>query len=258
MGRKSVAAKALTWLINRKDVVVVGVITDSHLDVSPTRDIAEKNGIKVFDREQAEQFLLAGSIHIDLAFSVLYWQKIRAPILNSVERGVINFHPAPLPAYKGTAGYNLAILDKLNSWAVSAHYVDAQIDTGPLIEVSEFPIDIEEETAQTLEKKSQRVLLQQFKRVANRALKNKSQLPTYKNSGGRYVGREEMELMKEVRAGDDLQRKIRAFWFPPYSGAYIVIDGVKYTLVDQRILQQLGDPRGSSLFTSAKYKPSEN
>ena len=36
MGRKPVAAKALAWLLERDDVSVVGVITDSHLAVSPT------------------------------------------------------------------------------------------------------------------------------------------------------------------------------------------------------------------------------
>ena len=38
-----------------------------------------------------------------------------------------------------------------------------------------------------------------------------------------------------------LDVKIRAFWFPPYDGAYIEKNGKKYTLVDKEILDSLVD-----------------
>ncbi|TCS72473.1 methionyl-tRNA formyltransferase [Sulfuritortus calidifontis] len=249
MGRKPVAAQALTWLSKRDDVKVTGVITDSHLAVSPTRDVAQRLGISVLSREEMEEQVQSGKLQVDLAFSMLYWQKIRAPLLQACSRGVINFHPAPLPDYKGTAGYNLAILEGLDHWAVSAHYVDQDIDTGALIEVSRFPIDIDYETAQSLERKSQSELFTQFQRVAEQAIRSPRILPTVPNVGGRYVSRQEMEAMKEMRPGDDVLRKIRAFWFPPYDGAYVVINGVKCTLVSPQILHSLADSTVSSLFT---------
>lgn len=251
MGRKPVAAQALSWLCNRNDVNVVGVITDSHLSVSPTKDVAVKQGLRVMSREEAEELLLTGKMEIDLAFSVLYWQKIRDPVLEAARKGVINFHPAPLPDYKGTAGYNLAILENLKDWAVSAHYVDVNIDTGALIEVRRFPIDTQNETALTLERKSQPQLFEQFKRVAESAMAMNSYLPTEPNIGGRYVSRAEMEAMKEVLPEDDIERKIRAFWFPPYDGAYLWVNGVKCTLVHQPVLQLLAAPGDSNLFTHA-------
>jgi methionyl-tRNA formyltransferase len=61
-----------------------------------------------------------------------------------------------------------------------------------------------------------------------------------------------METMKEIRPGDDVSRKIRAFWFPPYDGAYQLIGNQKFTLVNQLILQQLADPSASNLFTETK------
>lgn len=249
MGRKLVAAESLKWLLSQRNVSVVGVVTDSHLNVSPTRDVAERYGIPILDREQAEKRLLESSLKVDLAFSVLYWQKIRKPVLDMASRGVINFHPAPLPRFKGTAGYNLAILEQLDSWAVTAHYVDENIDTGPIINVYEFPIERDQDTAQSVEQKSQKAIFHQFKHVASMALNEPLRLSTSNNIGGRYVGRAEMEAMKEIKPGDNVSRKIRAFWFPPYTGAYVVIDGVKYTLVDSRILESLADPKGSSLFT---------
>lgn len=249
MGRKPVAAKALTWLLERDEVVVVGVITDSHLSISPTSDVARRAGLPIFTRELAEQKIVSGELSVDLGLSMLYWQKIRDPLLESCSKGVVNFHPAPLPQYKGTAGYNLAILEGLSDWAVSAHYVDEGIDTGGIIDVQDFPIDPETETARSLEAKSQPLLLTQFIEVVSRLLESDGFLSTKPNSGGRYVSRAEMEAMKEVKEGDDVERKVRAFWFPPYDGAYRVINGVKCTLVIRPILQSLADPQMSSLFT---------
>jgi methionyl-tRNA formyltransferase len=249
MGRKAVAARALTWLIGQPDVKVVGVITDSHLSISPTRDVADAYGISVLNREAMERQVSSGVLKVDLGISVLYWQRIRGPLLESCSRGVINFHPAPLPEYKGTAGYNLAILEGLKRWAVSAHYVDEEIDTGALIDVSYFSVDTERETALSLERKVQPELFAQFTRVAGQALASPTRLPTRPNLGGRYFSRPEMEAMKEIQPGDDVLRKIRAFWFPPYDGAWTVVNGVRCTLVSQEILSSLAGPHVSHLFT---------
>ena len=36
--------------------------------------------------------------------------------------------------------------------------------------------------------------------------------------------------MKRINPGDDIDAKIRAFWFPPYDGAFIEIDGQRLHL----------------------------
>jgi len=249
MGRKPVAAKCLEWLCTNQEIEVVGVITDSHLSVSPTNDIAIKYKIPVYSREEVERGVSNGSIYFDLALSMVYWQKVRQPIISQSSKGVINFHPAPLPDFKGTAGYNMAILNGLDKWAVSAHYIDESFDTGPIIDVDYFSISPDTETARSLESKTQPRLLSLFKNTVLRAINQNELLPMKENKGGIYISREEMEAMKEIRNGDDIERKIRAFWFPPYDGAYIIINGQKFTLVNNFILQQLADPLTSNLFS---------
>jgi methionyl-tRNA formyltransferase len=255
MGRKPLGAKCLEFLLLRSDVEVVGVLTDSHLLTSPTADIANKYGLRLYEFDSALEHIKSGLLQFDLGLSVLYWRRLRDEFLTTPNFGIINFHPAPLPEYKGTAGYNLAILEGRTRWATTAHYVDATIDTGGIIEVFNFPIDSEKETAKSLESTCQLVLEEQFKRIVSKALSAAGQFAVTKNIGGRYVSRVEMELMKEIKPGDNIPRKIRAFWFPPYDGAYITIEGVKYTLVDSNILYQLGDASSSSLFTLNKLIP---
>ncbi len=254
MGRKAVAAKALKWLCERDDTEVIGVITDSHLEVSPTTNIAKLYGIPFFSRDELELKILSGEISVDLGFSMLYWQKIYPSIINACRYGIINFHPAPLPDFKGTAGYNIAILKGLTKWAVSAHYVDSTIDTGPIIKIKKFQIDKKFETVKSLESKCQSFLFELFESTADKALKKNNFLPTKPNIGGTYISRVKMEAMKEIRPGDDVSRKIRAFWFPPYDGAFIILGGIKYTLVDSQILKSLNNTEDSNLFTTQKIK----
>ncbi len=254
MGRKSIAAQSLEYLLSIKEVEVIGVLTDNHLTVSPTRDLTLSHDLKLYDFEEALVAMKAGILQFDLGLSVLYWRKLREEFLSQPSRGIINFHPAPLPEYKGTAGYNMAILDNLAEWAVTAHYIDEDIDTGGIIEVSRFTIFPELETALSLEKKTQPVLFDLFKHTVNRAILSHNLLPTTPNIGGRYISRKEMESMKEVHPGNDVALKIRAFWFPPYDGAYIIVNGVKCTLIDNFILQQIADPTISSLFTKKSDK----
>lgn len=253
-GRKKVSVECLEWLVREGGYEVVGVLTDNHLEISPTANVASSLGIPVLSHRDIDRLVAEGAIDFDLVISMLYWRKIRGSLLDHPRLGVINFHPAPLPEYKGCGGYNLAILEGLDQWAVSAHYIDDEIDTGALIEVRSFPFDTESATVVDLECRSQCELYALFVDTMIKIRAGEGRLPTTPNQGGRYVTRNEMEGMKELKPGDDLARKVRAFWFPPYDGAYIEIDGAKYTLVDRTILQGLADPVTSSLFTEASAK----
>lgn len=248
MGRKPVAEKSLYWLLERLDVEVVGVLTDSHLKSSPCADLAKTNGIPVYDFEEALDSINKGDLKFDLGLSMLYWRKLKEGFIYAPKFKTINFHPAPLPEYKGTAGYNMAILEGLSEWGMTAHYVDEEIDTGEIIEVFSFPICQNTETAKSLERISQDKLYKLFVRIVNEVLAKRKVFKTTPNLGGRYISRAQMEAMKEIKEGDDIPRKIRAFWFPPYDGAYIKINGHKYTLVDQHILNSLSDIGASKVF----------
>lgn len=249
MGRKKVAADCLDYLAAKPNVQLVGVMTDSHLASSCTADVARRLGVPLLRIEEATKAIETGALKFDLGISMLYWRKFGAKMIGAARRGIINFHPAPLPEYKGTAGYNLAIMEGLSSWATSAHYVDESIDTGPIIDVCNFAISEKDETAQSLEKTCQEKLREQFIRIVDQALKSESLLPTMPNGPGRYVSRDQMEEMKLVRPGDDLERKTRAFWFPPYDGAYIEVGGKRYTLVSRDMLRSMTPQGASSLFS---------
>jgi len=241
IGRKKYAADMLEWTVQQGNDVVA-VVADVH---NPHSELAERSkalSIPLISINRAEEMVAKEKDYIDLVVSYLFWSRIKEPLISSPRFGCINFHPAILPDWKGLAGYNIAILNKLTEWGATAHVVDDNIDTGPIIKVKRFNFDYQVETAYSLEKKTQVIQSELYKEVLTKINEQKGvHGPFLSNKGGTYVSRTEMLEMMRIRPGDDVSLKTRAFWFPPYHGAYTEISGKKYTLVDDAILQQLGD-----------------
>jgi methionyl-tRNA formyltransferase len=232
---KRSAARALTGLVEAgaEVVAVVAPEPDALLrDVQRLDLVAEARGLPLVSESELYRHPPGD---VDLVLSFLFWKRIREPLISLGRIGCLNFHPAPLPDFRGVGGYNLAVLEGLRSWGVSCHFVDEHFDTGDLVEVERFPIDHESETAFSLDLKSQEHLLGLFERVLGRALAGE-ELPRSPQGEGRYLSRAEFEELRVVRAGDDLPRKLRAFWYPPWPGAVIEVDGRRLTLVDDALL----------------------
>ena len=117
MGRKKYSALLLKWL-TEIGVCIDAVVTDSQFSNSPTAAKAKELGIDVVSQAEAENIVLKKEV--DLVVSYLYWDKIKEPLISKPKFGCINFHPAILPDWKGTAGYNVAILNKLKKWGATA------------------------------------------------------------------------------------------------------------------------------------------
>lgn len=60
-------------------------------------------------------------------------------VLDSAHRGSINFHPGP-PHYRGLGSYRSAIINGDAEYGVTCHFMDDQIDHGPIISVKSFPV----------------------------------------------------------------------------------------------------------------------
>lgn len=242
MGRKQQSAELIEWTISQ-GVNIEAVVTDSHFPNSPTAKKAKELDIPVISMEDAELIVNKENHGIDLVVSYLYWKKIGKTLINNPKYGCINFHPALLPQWRGTAGYNMAILSKLDEWGASAHYVSNKIDEGDIIKVFKFNFDYRLETAQSLEKKTQTLQIELYKSIIYDVIE-KGVLTSTKQSpeDGSYISRNEMNSMKKIDINkDDIDLKIRAFWFPPYDGAYIKVKNTKYTLINDFILQQLAN-----------------
>lgn len=69
----------------------------------------------------------------DIILSVLFSQILRKNVISIAKYGVINFHPAYLPNYKGISPVFWSLVNKEKYAGATVHLIDEGIDTGPII-----------------------------------------------------------------------------------------------------------------------------
>ena len=146
-----------------------------------------------------------------------------------------------MPEARGS-GYHAAILEDWGYWGVTAHYMDEEFDTGAIIRCDRFPIP-QDIVNRDLVALAHRKLLDLFKGVVDDLLCGKM-LPCQQQGVGRYFSKKELEEGKIISFDDTdemIKRKIRAYWNPPYTGASIIINRCRYTLVDDSMLRYISE-----------------
>ena len=235
MGRKAEAATALEIAV-RAGLDVLAVVEDedrAHPSARPLSEAARRLGVPVMTLNRLRE-------PVDYVISFLYRRRVPRRVLDLATELPLNFHPAPLPDFRGLGGYNIGILEGRTRWAATAHVMDDAIDAGDVVATREFPI-APDDTAVTLEARTRGELVTLFESViadiaAGRLLTRRPQ------GAGRYIRFEDFERARHIASTDDaetIRRKIRAFWFPPYDGAGIELGGREYTIIDEQILGPL-------------------
>ncbi len=241
---KEIALKGLKYLKEKKfDIVCcfVSKINDKHSFLS---QYCKENKIEICDREaMAEIIKEYDDGDIGLIISFTYPLKLEEQIINK-GKCAINFHPAPLPQYRGCGTPCYGILNGEKEWGVTCHYLDNNLDTGNIIAVKKFKIEkMKHYTGMDLSLDSWEKCFELLREIVDKyaagiALKANPQV------GGNYYSKKHLEELKEIKADDNaevISTKIRAFWYPPFEGAYIILDGKKFYLIDEEIMQNYAD-----------------
>jgi methionyl-tRNA formyltransferase len=242
LGAKPAAVAALSVFIERGWNVKY-VVTARNFDLAwyggeALEAFALRHGLKVMS--QAE---LPRDSTVDFVLSYQFRNRVKPDVLALARRAAVNFHCAPLPEFGGFAFYNVAILDNVSVYGCSCHYMNEDFDTGPLLKVRHFPIDAKKETAYSLEAKSQDEMVRLFIEFCELA-ESGNELPCEPQdpSRMRYLNVRQMEALKEIPSHADaetIDRRARAFWYPPYEAAYIWNNGEKIEVVPQIVKQDL-------------------
>jgi methionyl-tRNA formyltransferase len=161
----------------------------------------------------------------DLGLAFLYTHRIPATEVRQPHRWV-NFHPGPLPDFRGRNLAYHAILEGSPTFGATAHYMDADFDTGEIIETERFPIEAGH-TAGDLVRLAHRTLAGLFKRHVPALLRGK--VPSTAQGDGRYFRRRSIDDRIEVT--DEQARRIRAVTVHPRHHARVVVGGRTYRLI---------------------------
>ena len=100
---------------------------------------------------EAEQRLVDLLRTADVEYVVLagYMRMIKAPLLEAFPNRIINIHPSLLPQFPGLEAWEQALAAGVSETGCTVHWVDAGMDTGPIIAQARVPV-LPGDTGQTL------------------------------------------------------------------------------------------------------------
>jgi|7_EtaG_2_1085326.scaffolds.fasta_scaffold02876_2 methionyl-tRNA formyltransferase len=230
---------ALEYLLEAGCNVVCVVSSNKHLS-----DFAKQKQLMVKEIDDLYEEISHGSFSdIDFIISYGYMKLIKEPLVNLSSIGCINFHPAPLPEWQGMGGvFNFALFEEVTQWGVTAHLVDNSFDTGDILKIRYFNIDPSKELVSSLIKKSHHHLLSLFYEVIDMILSSPNKISPRKQGPGRYISKKDFNELRKIKTEDSLEiidKKIKAFFYPPRHGAFIEIKGKEYTLLNSEMLKKI-------------------
>jgi methionyl-tRNA formyltransferase len=109
---------------------VWNVATNLGLETRPARQLKDGVLSEWLRSEQVDIFLNIHSLYL------VHPQVLAAPKL-----GAFNLHPGPLPRYAGLNAVSWAIFRGEQEHAVTVHRMDPEIDAGPIVYQTRFPIE---------------------------------------------------------------------------------------------------------------------
>ncbi|MEO8765633.1 MAG: formyltransferase family protein [Ginsengibacter sp.] len=242
MGSKPGSVVALNILLNRgwdvKFVVVSRKSNYTWLEGPTLEEEANKSNIHVLTQSE-----LPKNISVDFIVSYMFRYRVKLDVIKLGKKGALNFHAGPLPEYGGWAFYNLAILENAKEYGCTCHFMDEGFDTGPLLKVNRFPINANEETAYSLERKAQQEMIKLFVEFCQMAEMGGT-LPQVAQDPAkvRYLNQSEFEKLKEIPMDADeitKQKYARAFWYPPYGCAFVIHNGIKLEIIPTIVKEEV-------------------
>lgn len=150
-GTPGFAVPSLQALLAREADTVVGVLTQPDRPAgrgraprpSPVKEAALEAGVPVSQPETLKRE--AGRRELDawqpdLLVVVAYGLILPEPVLETPTLGCLNVHASLLPAYRGAAPIQRALLDGVTETGVSVQHMVAALDAGPIYTVRRYAV----------------------------------------------------------------------------------------------------------------------
>ena len=125
------------------------------LAFSPVKEVALAHDLPVFQPEnfrEDETVEQLRQLQPDVVAVVAYGRILPQKVLDIPAKGCINIHASLLPAYRGSAPYQWAVLNGEKVTGVTAMYLCREMDAGDMIDRAETPIGPNETAGELLDR----------------------------------------------------------------------------------------------------------
>lgn len=169
----------------------------------------------------AEVQEIADQGNIDYLFNFLSPVILRRPLLSQIRRASINFHPAP-PDYPGVGSASLALFEGAKAFGATAHIIVETVDSGPILRVSRFQIELGSGCAEVFDRSLHESLVL-YKDYLEDLWKGMSPQPNGEHWGRKAMTRRQFEqwmTLPEDSEPEVVRRMIAACRHPKFPGPY--------------------------------------
>jgi methionyl-tRNA formyltransferase len=185
-------------------------------------DLARGSGVSVLDSRLVMDPAFASWISdhdVDLMLNIHSLFVIHAAIVAAPKVGSFNLHPGPLPQYAGLNVPSWAIYNGEETHAVTLHWMNPGIDTGPIAYADEFEIT-DEDTGLSVSVKCARRGLPLVERLLAAAERDPTGIPRIEQdlAQRRYFSREapQQGRIEWNRPAAEIVRFVRAADYAPF------------------------------------------
>jgi len=185
-----------------------------------------------------ETLQFIASLKPDLLWITDYRYLIPRELLTLSPLGTVNLHPSLLPAYRGRASINWAILKGETQLGLTGHFVDEGMDTGDIIEQMSYNITEDQDVGDCLN-----ILYPMYATITQRILSyfRRGTVPITPQDESRataFPGRKpedgRIDWSQPARQVLNLVRAVAS----PYPGAFTTLQGQKLTLWRARVISE--------------------
>lgn len=195
---------------------------------TPVKAAAQAHGLPVYQPKKirdAEAIEAVRAMEPDVMVVVAFGQIIPQEVLDIPKYGCLNVHGSLLPAYRGAAPIQWAVLNGEKESGVTIMRMDAGLDTGDMITKVTVPLDKNETSGSLFDKLSKAgagLLVDTLPAVLDGTAVYEKQP---KESTTAYAGMisKQMGLINWSRPAEELERLVRGM--NPWPSAYTKLDG---------------------------------
>lgn len=193
----------------------------------PVKETALKYGLKVLQPKKIrdpEVIAELEKIPADICVVVAFGQIIPKAILEMKKYGCINVHASLLPAYRGAAPIQWAVVDGLKETGITIMQMDEGLDTGDMLTKTVVPLDEKETGGSLFEKMSAagaKLCAETLELIEKGEVKPEKQGET--TTAYAQIITKNMGKIDFYKPAEEIERLIRGF--NPWPSAYTKLGG---------------------------------
>ncbi len=234
MGTPDFAVPSLEMLVNEGYEVVAAVTQPdkpkgrgNKLTAPPVKEFAIKNGIQVLQpaKIKTSEFVeQIRELQPDLLITAAYGKILSKELLEVPVLGCINVHGSLLPAYRGAAPINWAVINGEEKTGITTMFTDVGLDTGDMLLKSELAIGPDMTVGELHDKMAVlgaqvlRETLLELKKGTLKRIPQDDSVSTYAPMMNKELG-----LIDWSKKASEIHNLVRGT--DPWPGAYTLLEG---------------------------------